>query len=72
MMVDEQTFDQHMHDVIKLAVEEIDIAHAMILNLDEWLEGPEGGSLCPVSATPNTGGGGQTTLPDLQPEASRT
>ena len=61
-------------DMAKLTVEEINTSHAMIVDLNEWLggDGGEGGSLCPVSATPNTGGGGQTTLPDLQPEASQT
>lgn len=58
---------------VLLTVEEIDIAHAMILELNEWFYGEDGGgALCPVSATPNTGGGGQTTLPDSQLEESRT
>ena len=70
-VVDTMTQEQ-THDMVKLSAQEMDIAHAMVLDLNEWLEGPEGGSLCPVSATPNTGGGGQTTLPDLQPEVSQT
>lgn len=57
---------EQTHDMAKLTV--------VIVDLNEWLggDGGEGGALCPVSATPNTGGGGQTTLPDLQPEASQT